>query len=161
MNDFLKKTFKEYSISYFGTIITTFMLSIFSPVIIYIPYLIVKTIFFCVINRINNLEEINANYDASWAIMGLIIYVLLIKLLTLKISYLLYFKKNLYIILFNILIYFSFYFIFKTNIKLDCCFILSLFQSCMEICLNNTLNEEIKKKYLDTININKYQLIQL
>jgi hypothetical protein len=71
MNDFLKKTFKEYSISYFGTIITTFMLNIFSPVIIYIPYLIVKTIFFCVINRINNLEEINANYDASWAIMGL------------------------------------------------------------------------------------------
>lgn len=149
-----------YSISYFGTIITTFMLNIFSPVIIYIPYLIVKTIFLDIINHTNNLEEIT-NYDAAWAMVCLSIYVLLIKLLTLKISYLLYFKKNLYIILFNILIYFSFYFIFKTNIKLDCCFILSLFQSCMEICLNNTLNEEIKKKYLDTININKYQLIQL
>lgn len=135
------------------------MLNIFSPLIVYIPYLIVKTIFFCVINRINNLEEINANYDASWAIMGLIIYVLLIKLLTLKISYLLYFKKNLYIILFNILIYISFYFIFKTNIKFDCCLILSLFQSFTEICLNGNFNEEIKKKYLDTIN--KYQLIQL
>lgn len=151
--------FKEYLISYFGTIITTFMLNIFSPLIVYIPYLIVKTIFFCVINRINNLEEINANYDASWVIMGLIIYVLLIKLLTLKISYLLYFKKNLYIILFNILIYISFYFIFKTNIKFDCCLILSLFQSFTEICLNGNFNEEIKKKYLDTIN--KYQLIQL
>lgn len=76
-----------------------------------------------------------------------------------QISYLLYFKKNLYIILFNILIYISFYFIFKTNIKLDCCFILSLFQSFTEICLNSNFNEEIKKKYLDTIN--KYQLIQL
>lgn len=159
MNDFKKKTLKEYLISYFGTIITTFMLNIFSPLIIYIPYLIVKTIFFCVINRINNLEEINANYDASWAIMGLIIYVLLIKLLTLKISYLLYFKKKIYIILFNILIYISFYFIFKTNIKFDCCLILSLFQSFTEICLNGNFNEEIKKKYLDTIN--KYQLIQL
>ena len=160
MSDFLKKMFKEYSISYFGTIITTFMLNIFSPLIVYIPYLIVKTIFLDIINHTNNLEEIT-NYDAAWAMVCLAIYVLLIKLLTLKISYLLYFKKNLYIILFNILIYFSFYFIFKTNIKLDCCFILSLFQSCMEICLNNTLNEEIKKKYFDTININKYQLIQL
>lgn len=158
MSDFLKKMFKEYSISYFGTIITTFMLSIFSPLIVYIPYLIVKTIFLDIINHTNNLEEIT-NYDAAWAMVCLSIYVLLIKLLTLKISYLLYFKKNLYIILFNILIYISFYFIFKTNIKLDCCFILSLFQSFTEICLNSNFNEEIKKKYLDTIN--KYQLIQL
>lgn len=158
MNDFLKKMFKEYSISYFGTIITTFMLNIFSPLIVYIPYLIVKTIFLDIINHTNNLEEIT-NYDAAWAMVCLSIYVLLIKLLTLKISYLLYFKKNLYIILFNILIYISFYFIFKTNIKLDCCFILSLFQSFTEICLNSNFNEEIKKKYLDTIN--KYQLIQL
>ena len=158
MNDFLKKMFKEYSISYFGTIITTFMLNIFSPLIVYIPYLIVKTIFLDIINHTNNLEEIT-NYDAAWAIVCLSIYVLLIKLLTLKISYLLYFNKNLYIILFNILIYISFYFIFKTNIKLDCCFILSLFQSFTEICLNSNFNEEIKKKYLDTIN--KYQLIQL
>lgn len=150
--------FKEYSISYFGTIITTFMLNIFSPLIVYIPYLIVKTIFLDIINHTNNLEEIT-NYDAAWAMVCLSIYVLLIKLLTLKISYLLYFKKNLYIILFNILIYISFYFIFKTNIKLDCCFILSLFQSFTEICLNSNFNEEIKKKYLDTIN--KYQLIQL
>lgn len=158
MNDFLKKMFKEYSISYFEVIITTFMLNIFSPLIVYIPYLIVKTIFLNIINHTNNLEEIT-NYYAAWAMVCLSIYVLLIKLLTLKISYLLYFKKNLYIILFNILIYISFYFIFKTNIKLDCCFILSLFQSFTEICLNGNFNEEIKKKYLDTIN--KYQLIQL
>lgn len=158
MSDFLKKMFKEYSISYFGTIITTFMLNIFSPLIVYIPYLIVKTIFLDIINHTNNLEEIT-NYDAAWVIVCLSIYVLLIKLLTLKISYLLYFNKNLYIILFNILIYISFYFIFKTNIKLDCCFILSLFQSFTEIRLNSNFNEEIKKKYLDTIN--KYQLIQL
>lgn len=158
MSDFLKKMFKEYSISYFWTIITTFMLNIFSQLIVYIPYLIVKTIFLDIINHTNNLEEIT-NYDAAWAMVCLSIYVLLIKLLTLKISYLLYFNKNLYIILFNILIYISFYFIFKTNIKLDCCFILSLFQSFTEIRLNSNFNEEIKKKYLDTIN--KYQLIQL
>lgn len=134
------------------------MLNIFSQLIVYIPYLIVKTIFLDIINHTNNLEEIT-NYDAAWAMVCLSIYVLLIKLLTLKISYLLYFNKNLYIILFNILIYISFYFIFKTNIKLDCCFILSLFQSFTEIRLNSNFNEEIKKKYLDTIN--KYQLIQL
>ena len=81
MNDFLKKTFKEYLISYFGTIITTFMLNIFSPLIVYIPYLIVKTIFLDIINHTNNLEEIT-NYDAAWAMVCLSIYVLLIKLLT-------------------------------------------------------------------------------
>lgn len=84
MSDFLKKMFKEYSISYFGTIITTFMLNIFSPLIVYIPYLIVKTIFLDIINHTNNLEEIT-NYDAAWAMVCLSIYVLLIKLLTLKI----------------------------------------------------------------------------
>lgn len=131
MNDFLKKIFEEYSISYFTTIIITFMLNIFSPLIVYVPYLIVKTIFFNIINHTNNLEEIT-NYDVSSAMVGLTIYVLLIKLLTLKNSYFLYFHKNFFIILFNLLIYISFYFIsyyfIKTNIKFDCCLILSLFQ---------------------------------